>query len=236
MYTRFMRALLYLCSLLLTLAVCPSPARAQQTDFEGWFQYLSHIGLDEERTWVLTLEEQPRIGDDWRRLNTNIMRTIINYNWTNQFSTGVGYMWGPMFYNSHYYHIYRDENRTFIQLLYKYDQWGIQWVHRFRQEQRFIENTAGSVSNRGRYLIRASYPLSDDKNFGLTGYNEIFINYNSVYNGPTGGYDQDRMFFGPYWKVDNARYEVGFLEQHTQRFGLEPRWAQVLMFMASFDY
>lgn len=232
----YMQTLRYLCSILLTLIVASRAVQAQQSDFEGWFQYLANIGLDEERDWILTLEEQAQLGDDWKRLSTNILRTMVNYNWTEQFSTGGGYMWGPMFYNSQYHRIDRDENRTFVQLMYRHDLWDVQWIHRFRQEQRFIEDTRGAVSNRGRYMIRGSYGLSDDKNFGLTAYNELYINYNGVYNGPTGGYDQDRLFFGPYWRVDNARYEVGFLEQHTQRFGLEPRWAQVLMFMASFDY
>ena len=213
-----------------------SSSYAQQTDFEGWFQYLVNIGIDEKRAWVVTLEEQPRLADDWRRLNTNIIRGFVSYNWTPQFSTGMGYLWGPQFLNSRYYHVYRDENRTFVQLQYKHQKWGLDWVHRYRQEQRFIENTDGSVSNRARYLLRGSYPLSADKNFGLTGYNEIFINFNSVHNGPTGGYDQDRLFFGPYLKVANARYELGFLEQHTQKFGLEPRWAQVIAFSAAFDY
>lgn len=230
------KSLLTLIAIISSALFAPSSANAQQTDFEGWAQYLANIGLDKDRTWVWTIEEQPRIGDDWRRLNTNMVRTFMTYNVDKHFGVSLGYLWGPQFYNSHYYHIYRDENRTFLQLSYKHDLWGMAWVHRYRQEQRFIENTAGSVSNRARYLIRGSYPLSEDKNFGLTGYNEIFVNFNSVYNGPTGGYDQDRLFFGPYWKVDNARYEVGFLEQHTQRFGLESRWAQVIMFMASFDY
>lgn len=226
---------------LLALAVfflsnLPLRADAQQTDFEGWFQYLANIGIDEKRKWVLTLEEQPRIGDDWQRLNTNIIRPIINYNVNQRFSVAVGYLWGPTFYNSHYQRTYRDENRTFVQLSYKHNGYGLEWVHRFRQEQRFIENTAGSVSNRSRYMLRVNYPISDDKNFGMTALNEIFVNENGVYNGPKGGYDQDRAFIGPYWKVDNARYEVGFLEQQSARFGGEPRWAQVLFFMAAYEY
>ena len=84
--------------------------------------------------------------------------------------------------------------------------------------------------------MKGSFSLSDDGNFGITASNEIFVNYNSVPNGPTGGYDQDRIFIGPYWKAGNARYEVGYLEQHTQRFGLEARWAQVFAFLASYDY
>jgi hypothetical protein len=214
----------------------PQASHAQQTTFEGWFQYLANIGLDDKRKWVLTIEEQPRIGDDWQRFNTNIIRPTINYNVDRNFSVAVGYLWGPTFYNGQYQRTYRDENRTFVQLAYKHDGWGLEWVHRFRQEQRFIEDTAGSVSNRSRYMLRVNYPLTDDKNIGMTALNEIFVNENGVYNGPKGGYDQDRFFIGPYWKIDNARYEIGFLEQQSARFAGEPRWAQVLFFMAAYEY
>lgn len=226
----------YLAATIFCVMVVPSVSHAQQTDFEGWFQYLANIGLDDDRKWVLTLEEQPRLGDDWHKLGQNLLRPIVNYNVNLNFSVAVGYAWTPYFYNAQYQTAYRDENRTFLQLAYKHNLWGLEWVHRLRQEQRFIENTAGSVANRTRYLVRANYPLSEDKNFGLTGYNEIFVNENGVYNGPKGGYDQDRLFFGPYMKIRNARYEVGFLEQQLARFGSEPRWAQVIMFMAAFEY
>lgn len=231
-----MRRFLQLLVLILPIVAVSSPARAQQTDFEGWFQFVTNVGLDPDRSWVWTLEDQPRLGDDWKKLNTNIIRTYVTYNIDRNFGVSIGYLWGPTFYNSKYQSVYRDENRTFLQLGYKHDGGGIWWYHRYRQEQRFIENTDGAVSNRARYLLRGSYPLAADEKWGLTGYNEIFVNFNGVPNGPTGGYDQDRIFFGPYLIVDNARYEVGFLEQHTQRFGLEPRWAQVLMFMVSVDY
>lgn len=214
----------------------PLSARAQQTDFEGWFQFIGNVRLDDEEKWIWTFEEQPRLGDDWKKLQTNIIRNMVSYNFSKQFSAGVGYYWGPTFYNSHYQSVYRDENRTFVQLLYRHDRWGMQWLHRFRQEQRFIENTDGAVSNRSRYMLRGSYPIAEDKSWGLTGYNEIFVNENGVPNGPKGGYDQDRVFFGPYMKVGRTRYEVGYLEQQIQRFGSAPRWAQVLVFAMSVDF
>lgn len=231
-----MKKLLLTLTVLTGIALCPQSAQAQQSDFQGWFAYFANIGVDPERKWIVTLEEQARQGDYWQRFNQNIVRPTVSYQVTKQFSAGVGYAWAPLFFNTDYHRTYRDENRTFLQLAYTHQLWGIDWYHRFRQEQRFIADTDGAVSNRGRYLIKGSYPLSEDKTFGIAAYNEIFVNYNSVPNGPTGGYDQDRIFIGPYWRIDNARYEVGFVEQHTQRFGLEARWAQVIMFFAQYDY
>ena len=218
------------------MVYAPSDTHAQQTDFEGWFSYVANVGIEPERKWVLTLEEQPRQGDNWRRLNTNILRLVLSRAGPGGSTFGVGYLWGPMFYNSEYHRTYRDENRTFLQATYVHHLDDVLVQHRFRQEQRFIQDTQGAVSNRARYLIRASYPLVYDGSFGIAAFNEIFVNFNSVPNGPTGGYDQDRIFIGPFWKVGNARYDVGFLEQHTQRFGLEPRWAQVFVVSVSVDY
>jgi hypothetical protein len=92
------------------------------------------------------------------------------------------------------------------------------------------------VSNRLRYLLRGSYALAEDKAFGMTGYNEIFVNFNSVDKGPSGGYDRDRFFFGPYWTVGNARYEVGYLGEHARIFGANERYISALMVSANLNF
>ena len=47
---------------------------------------------------------------------------------------------------------------------------------------------ASSVSNRTRYLLRGSYRFCNYQDFGLTGYNELFVALNSVERGPRAGF------------------------------------------------
>ena len=52
---------------------------------------------------TLTGEEQARQGDYWQRFNQNIVRPTMSYQFTKQFSAGVGYAWAPLFFNTDYH-------------------------------------------------------------------------------------------------------------------------------------
>jgi hypothetical protein len=204
-------------------------ALAHPHDFEGWFIASTHIGLDKDRQYQLYLEGQPRVGDNWQRAATVQSRVALVYSWDKQISSAIGYAWTPNFYDSKYQRDYRDEHRLWQQLLVRHDLFGLQWQHRLRQEQRFIART-DDLSHRSRYQLRGSYGLTEKKDFGLTGFDELMVNLNGVQGGPWGGYDRNRIFFGPYWQVENIRYEVGYLGEHLKRFGSDERWAHALLF------
>jgi hypothetical protein len=212
-----------------------APVRAVPTDFQDWTLLTAHVKLDEAKKYQLYFEVQPRVGDNWQRMERLLIRPALVYNVNPNLGLYLGYAWTPLFMDSQYHRDYRDESRIWQQILYKHSFVGMQWQHRLRQEQRFIERADG-VSNRFRYLLKGSYALSEDGNFGIAGYDEIFVTYNSVDEGPWSGYDRDRFFVGPYWIVDNARYEVGYLGEHAKRFGSDERYISALMVFASFNF
>jgi hypothetical protein len=201
----------------IVVTITTSETHAQQSDFQSWTQVISTISLDTSNKWFTYFEVQPRIGDDISRLERLLIRPALGYNINPNVSLLLGYAWAPTYMNSSYEQSFRNENRIWQQILVKDSRWGFEWQHRLRQEQRFIEDAAGP-SNRTRYLLRGSYPLSESKNFGLTGYNEIFFNLNSEYNGPKAGFDRDRYFFGPYLLQGPIRYEVGYVGEVAQQF------------------
>lgn len=211
---------------------CASNTEAQQSDFQSWTQVISTISLDKKDTWFTYMEVQPRIGDDISRLERLIIRPGLGYNLNPSIALFLGYAWTPTYMNSSYEKSFRNENRIWQQVLVNDSRWGLAWQHRFRQEQRFIEDAAGP-SNRTRYLLRGSYPLSQSQKFGLTGYNEIFVNLNSEDNGPKAGFDRDRYFLGPYFIEGPVRYEVGYLGEVAQTFDEDGgRVINALMIMA----
>jgi hypothetical protein len=77
-------------------------------------------------------------------------------------------------------------------------------------------------------MLRGSLPLNTQKSFGLTAFDEIMVNLNGVEGGPWSGYDRNRVFVGPFWQVGDARYEVGYLGEHTKRFGDDERWVNAV--------
>jgi hypothetical protein len=207
---------------------------AQSSDVQSWTQVITQLNVTKE--WFVYMEGQPRVGDDVSRLERLIIRPALGYNINPNIALFLGYAWTPTFMNNDYQEDFRNENRIWQQVLVKDSRWGLDWQHRLRQEQRFIEDAAGP-SNRTRYLVRGSYPLSNSGKFGLTGYNEIFVNLNSEYKGPKGGFDRDRFFFGPYFKQGPGRYEIGYLGEYAQRFDEDGgRYINALMVMAFLNF
>lgn len=210
-------------------------ARATPQDFQGWSVTSVHIALEKSRTYQLYLEAQPRVGDDWQRATTFQSRIALNYNIDQRLRFHAGYAWTPTLIDPSGHRDYRDEQRLWQQVLYAYTYGGVHWQHRIRQEQRFIMRTNGT-SNRSRYMARASTPLSHSIKTGLTGFDEIMFNLNGVSNGPWAGYDRNRIFFGPFWQIGNARIEAGYLGEHIKRVGNDERWIHAIATFTSFDF
>ena len=223
--------------LVATLVSCCIPfttTYAQGTDVQSWTQVITQVTINKE--WFAYMEAQPRLGDDISRLERLIIRPAMGYNINPNVALFLGYAWTPTFMNNQYEESFRNENRIWEQILIKDSRWGLDWQHRLRQEQRIIED-AGGPSNRTRYLLRGSYALSDSGAFGLTGYNEIFVNLNSERNGPKGGFDRDRFFFGPYFNQGPGRYEIGYVGEYAQKFDEDGgRYVSAIMVMAILNF
>jgi hypothetical protein len=156
-----------------------------------------------------------------------LVRAALVYRANPALSLFGGYAWFPTFYDSDYHRTYRDEQRLWQQALFTHELWHISWQHRLRQEQRWIEHTDGVV-NRSRYLLRSTIPLTIDRRFGITAFDECMVNLNGVNGGPGRGYDRNRIFAGPYWEYGTAHFEVGYLGEHSKRFGDDARWVSAL--------
>ncbi len=214
--------------------IVPTSAFAQKTDFQSWTQVTATISLDPAKEWFAYAEAQPRIGDDVSRLERLLLRPALGYNVNEQVSLFLGYAWTPTFMNASYQEDFRNESRIWQQILIKHKMIGLDWQHRIRQEQRIIQDTGGT-SNRTRYTLRGSYPLPGFDNFGLTGYNELFVTENGVSGGPQGGFDRYRFFFGPYLNSGPVRYEAGYLGEYARQFGNDSRMVDAILVSANIN-
>lgn len=228
-----MRAVLW--SLIILCAGRSRLCWSQQTDFQSWSILTATVSLDPEKKFFVYTEAQPRVGNDISRLERLLIRPALGYNVNKNVALFLGYAWTPTFMNAKYDQDFRNENRIWQQVLIKHTDFGIDWQHRIRQEQRMIEDASGP-SNRTRYLLRGSYALSEDKSFGVTGYNELFVTENSTHRGPKGGFDRDRFFVGPYVTSGPARYEVGYLGEYARKFGNDSRMINAVLLSANFNF
>jgi hypothetical protein len=86
-------------------------------------------------------------------------------------------------------------------------------TNRTRLEERWIKGTHGT-SVRLRDMVRAAYPIGKSERWSMVGYNELFVNLNSVDNGPSSGIDQNRAFIGINHKWNqHVNAEAGYLNQ-----------------------
>ena len=106
------------------------------------------------------------------------------------------------------------ENRIYQEALLKQNVSIASLNHRFRYEQRFVDNQ--DFRTRFRYALFINIPLSDKKfspgAFYIPIYNEIFINGEKMEN--IEYFDRNRLYggLGYVWK-ENMRFQVGVMEQ-----------------------
>lgn len=186
-----------------------------------WLNYVGDHPIG-DGPWGLHLEMQNRLsewGDDWQQL---LFRTGINYQIDPKMGVSLGYAFVETFpYGELPAAAEFDEHRIYGQFAYK-DSWkGLDWQHRVRLEQRFIEDLAAAdwrPENRFRYMLRTTVPLTEDKRWYIALWDEVFLNFGG--NLDNNHFDQNRAFAGLGHKLDKfTAIEVGFLEQTLQKRG-----------------
>lgn len=150
-------------------------------------------------------EVNPRVGDDATNMNQLLIRPALGCQLTKNLSLWQGYAWV-----TNYQPTFRDEHRLYQQLLYNKSFANLKLMSRSRLEERFIEETDGTAV-RARTMLRGNIPLGDANRWSFVLYDEIFVNLNSLQNGPEAGFDQNRVFAGFNQKVhENLNIDIGY--------------------------
>lgn len=86
---------------------------------------------------------------------------------------------------------------------------------RTRFEQRTLEEGYGTAL-RFRQQIKYTYPVNKELGFAIS--EEAFVNCNSVSWGPISGFDQNRLFIGPYYQFTNdIKIEAGYQQVYVNK-------------------
>jgi hypothetical protein len=203
------------------------PARADRTDTNGnlWLGYIGDHAFGDS-LWGVHLEAQIRWADFGDEEQQYLIRPGINYTISPTVTVSAGYGYVKTYpYGDLPVDFEFDEHRIWEQLIWKKNFLGLEWQHRFRLEQRWIEeqDEAGDTTNwrgenRFRYMLRTSIPLTADKKLYLAIWDEVFLNFGG--NIAKNHFDQNRAFIGLGRQLsDTTRLEIGFMEQTVQRRG-----------------
>lgn len=204
--------------ILLLLLLLVASLNAQESG-EGktgiWYMYFGMNQIAER--WSIHTETQFRYYETSSNFNQLLLRTGANYHINPNTIATFGYAYidtDPSFVD--FTLIGGDgvianntilEHRIFAQFILKNKVWKSLFEHRYRLEQRFIENVDFNMKNtehRARYRIQATLPLTDT--FFLNFYDELFINLQDNL------FSQNRLYGALGIHItDNSSVQLGWL-------------------------
>lgn len=189
--------------LLILAFLLPFTALSQDSNLGNWLIYIGNKKLDNQ--WNIHHEVQHRNYDAIGDLEQLLLRTGVGKNLTegnNNLLLGYGFIRSENYVNTED-KIVVNEHRIFQQFITKQSIGKVGVQHRYRFEQRFVED---DFKLRFRYFLGLSYPLTDK--LYLSSYNEIFLN--TVQN----AFDRHRLYGGLGYKAsDRVKIEVGYMNQ-----------------------
>lgn len=199
--------------IVLIVSILPIVSNAETASrSSSWLMSLSRIKLTESVDSFIDIQPRFTINDisggDNNALDTLLLRGAIGYQITPNIGLYQGYAYIPT------YDPKSVEHRSFQELFIKQPLQNNSLAHRFRFEQRFIDS-ADETAYRLRYFGRYVHALhSLHPKLSLAINEEVFINLNDADNGPQSGFDQNRLFVGLNYRInDNLAYEFGYQNQ-----------------------
>ncbi len=192
----------------------PSSSQNGRLDhaFQMWTPVYIDVPISKNKKTRGYFEANPRMGDNLNGVDQLLLRSALGYRFTPKLSGYLGHVWVGNFQPE-----FLKENRVFQQLGFGHViRKRLQVLHRARLEERFIQNTDGECSMRARYMLRFALPLKE--RFYAVVSDELFVNLNTVPNGPLRGIDQNRIYAGIGRQMNNKmRLEVGYQQQYVNR-------------------
>lgn len=87
--------------------------------------------------------------------------------------------------------------------------------NRTRFEQRWV-TYSDEMGMRLRHQFKYTYPINKD--WGFVAAEELFLNINTVGWGPKAGFDQNRIFIGPVYNIDDRqKIEFGYMNNYVNK-------------------
>ena len=194
----------------------PKTSVAQDSDLGNWLIYIGNKKLNEK--WNIHNEVQYRNYDAIGDLEQLLLRTGLGYTFNEAKSNillGYGYILSENYVGDTDEKVSVNEHRIFQQFTTKQKIGKVGLSHRYRFEQRFVED---DFKMRLRYFLGFNIPLqykSEGNNpLYLSAYNEIFLNTKSSV------FDRNRVYGGLGYKFSKSlRLELGYMNQFFENSG-----------------
>ncbi len=187
---------------------------AQNKDIGNWIVYVGNMKITDKLSWQHDIQYRNYnlLGD----MEQLLLRSGIGYNLTpgnNNALLGYAFIRNETYTDSSDNKAITNENRTYQQFLTKQKAGRVALQHRYRLEQRWVEE---DFSMRFRYLVGLNVPLNNktltDKTIYASAYNEVFINDRGTL------FSRNRLYGGAGYKLnDQLRLELGYLNRYIDK-------------------
>ena len=165
--------------------------------------------------WSIHTEAQYRSFEITPNPDQIMLRIGANYHINNNYSASMGYAYVSNFHfdKEQVSGIQVSENRMWQQFLMKNILGRVNFEHRYRLEQRWLQTTSGDkYLNRIRYLLRVTVPLNkkqmEKHTVFLTFYDELFIHFSNT------PFDRNRLYGAIGFQfLPNLNIQLGYLAQ-----------------------
>ena len=202
--------------LLLVFLLVSTASYAQDSELGNWLIYFGNKKIDSKWNWhhEIQYRNYDAIGD----LEQLLIRTGMGYNLTennNNILLGYGYILSENYIDDTDEKEQVHEHRIYQQFITRQRFGRVNFQHRYRFEQRFVES---DFRLRFRYFLAFNVPLNNtemtDKTWYGSAYNEIFLN---TEKGRV--FDRNRLYGGIGYKLNNTfRFELGYMNQFLPGF------------------
>lgn len=182
-------------------------ANAQENDLGNWLIYFGNKKINNSWSWHHEVQHRNYnvIGD----LEQLLLRTGIGYNInkSNNLLLGYGFIDSRNHINNSDEILKIKEHRIYQQFISLHTIGKIRVQHRYRFEQRFVEN---DFKVRYRYFLNLKAPiLKNSDQYYVSVYNELFINSKG-----DNIFDRNRLYGGiGYVLNSNMKVELGYMNQ-----------------------
>jgi hypothetical protein len=213
-----LRLFLFLTLILCTGGLTVLAQTVQQTT--GWLMFLNSTKINKK--WGTHLDLQLRSSDDFNHVRNVMFRPGLTHYINDKNEVTLGYLLNETYTFQDLapdYHL--TEHRIWEQYIFKHKIKAISGSHRFRVEQRFLEqqNAEDVFAQRFRYFFRFIVPLSrPEKAFERGTFvaiqNEVFLNLQNKSKLNNHVFDQNRAYLAAGYRFSGKLdIEAGYLNQ-----------------------
>ncbi len=191
-----------------------------------WLMYFGNHKLSEK--FSLHTEYQFRRTDFVQNWQQSLARIGLDYHFNSQHSVTAGYGWIVSYpYGDQPIAVETQEHRIWQQFITQSNAGRFYFHHRYRLEQRFIENASLNNAHekvvdgykfrqRARYRFMVSVPLNrakmEDNTLFLAAYDELFLGFGKGIQANI--LDQNRLYFALGWRFNkHSNIQVGYMNQ-----------------------